>query len=314
LKRHTLKIGIAGLLLAGLIFGGCKSKEAEKSADVKPSPQTNAEPARPETVVRVTQNGLTLQLLPAEPNVNDTIQAIVQGASGPVTYSWERNGEPLDATGPLLPAHSAAQGDTVRLTVQNQSRDISAEVTLVNAPPVVVSVGFKNPDIYRGVDIELEPEAADPDGDEVSFEYSWLLNGEPLTFQDSAVLPGDQFSRGDTVTVDVIPTDGLDTGKPFRGRELVIPDAPPQIVSQPPTEFDGMQYHYSVEAFDPDDDSFSFSLEEGPEGASINKETGELTWDVTGRAEGVYKFRIGVEDTEGRSSSQEYELTLGFSK
>ena len=305
-----------GCLLVFFLLGGCDSG-GTRAVTPETSSQASSQAADTgeEGAAGGSERGqLTMRLLPESPTVNDSIEAVVQGAAGTLTFTWERNGELLEAAGAVLPAHSAAKGDVVRLTVQNMSQEVSAEVTIGNAPPAIIAVPFTNPDIFRGVDIELNPEGVDPDGDSVTYSYQWYLNGEPLSFQDGPVLPGDQFQRGDVVRAEVIPFDGEAEGRAFESTELTIPNGPPRIVSNPPGDFSGMRYVYPVEAYDPDDDPFRYALEEGPAGAVIDEETGVLTWDVTGAQEGTSRFLIVVEDEEGRRSSQEYDLNLEFSR
>ncbi|BCA80227.1 Ig domain-containing protein [Desulfuromonas sp. AOP6] len=304
-----------GCLLFFLLMGGCDSGGTPAVAP-ETAPQAASQGADTARALATgSESGqMTVRLLPESPTVNDSIEALVQGAAGTLTFTWERNGELLEATGAVLPPHSAAKGDVVGLTVQNMSQEVSAEVTIGNAPPAIIAVPFVNADIFRGVDIELNPEGVDPDGDTITYAYRWYLNGEPLSFQDDPVLPGDQFQRGDIVRAEVVPFDGEDEGRVFEGTELSIPNGPPRIVSDPPGDFAGMRYVYQVEAYDPDDDPFRYELEEGPAGAVIDEETGVLTWDVTGAQEGTWRFRIVVEDEEGRRSSQEYDLNLEFSR
>ena len=180
-----------------------------------------------------------------------------------------------------------------------------------NHPPRITAVPFKDPHVHAGMDIEVAPEAEDPEFDLVSFSYQWFVNGEPLPDIDGPVLPRDHFQRGDAIAVRVTPSDGKIEGASFTSKPLTIPDAPPVFVTQPPTQFTEATFSYAARAEDPDGDSLSYSLASAPQGMTIDPETGLVQWPLDSGQKGRYEVRIVVQDNHGQETSQSFALTLG---
>jgi hypothetical protein len=181
-----------------------------------------------------------------------------------------------------------------------------------NTPPRIVSVYFATSAIHRGVDIELTPHAEDADGDPIWFEYAWYVNGERLGFMDGPVLPGDRFSRGDWILVEVVPYDGTDYGQPFPAAEFVIPNAPPYFITTPEAVYDENGYTYHAGAKDPDEDPLTYYLESGPPGMAIDSVSGRVFWPIGDMIEGEHRVRIGAHDPEGMSALQEFNLNIAI--
>ena len=137
----------------------------------------------------------------------------------------------------------ASQGEAPANDAPKHSREtpsgseLSAVVVSSNSPPRIQAVPFTNPYVYRGVDIEAAPETEDADGDFVTLHYRWFINNEELLEQDSPVLAGDRFSKGDKLALWVTPSDQDGEGPVFYGSEFEIPNAPPVFVSAPPRNF-----------------------------------------------------------------------------
>lgn len=65
---------------------------------------------------------------------------------------------------------------------------------------------------------------------------------------------------------------------------------------------------YTAQASDVDGDTLSYSLSQAPSGASINSQTGVLTWSTT--APGNYNFTISVSDGKGGVALQVFTLLV----
>jgi len=112
----------------------------------------------------------------------------------------------------------------------------SAEVVLSNAPPEVGPVLIM-PTGGAAVMNELAvlscetSGATDPDGDDVTFTYSWTVNGEVVPGADAKVLDGASFDRGDVVACTITASDGQDSGEPTASKSPVtIKNAPPSLL------------------------------------------------------------------------------------
>lgn len=179
-----------------------------------------------------------------------------------------------------------------------------------NHPPKVTSITLANPQLHRGVDIELVLEATDPEDDDISFAYQWFINGTEIADNNSAVLPGNQIQRDDRIAVMITPSDGKDTGLTFSTKEFVIPNAPPVIVSDKVPAFNGNKFEYQVEANDPDDDILTFSLEGAPEGMTIDAQTGKINWTREPGLQGTYNINIRISDPLGAQTTATLTIEL----
>lgn len=183
-----------------------------------------------------------------------------------------------------------------------------------NSPPRIVSVGFADPYVHRGVNIEAIPEAEDADADDISFHFHWFLNDTELLENNTNILEGDRFSKGDRIALWVIPSDQESEGAIFYGSEFEIPNAPPAFISSPPLSFEATEYIYLAQATDPDDDPLTYFLEAAPEGMTIEGETGDIHWLINEKDAGEHVVKIVVQDAEGAKAVQEYSLNLSIEK
>jgi hypothetical protein len=296
-------------LIIVLVFltAGCGKKDKVSSKDSLPAAQTKKKGA----AGRAGEGNLSVQILPESPRVTDSLRALVSRSDGTCTFSWSRNGNPIDGeTGDTLPDHNFAKGDEIGVKVASGPREAQASTMIGNSPPEVISVPFADPYAHHGVDLVVEPEAIDPDGDPVTFRYTWMVNGEEVTGSDSPILGGDEFQKGDRILLKIVPSDGENEGPEFQGKEFDIPDAPPRFVSSPSQEFKGFSYEYDALAEDADGDEIAYSLETGPPGMTVDPKTGKVSWAVGKAAEGEIPIKIVARDPEGMKAVQEYTLFL----
>ncbi|MCK4621697.1 MAG: hypothetical protein KAT62_05715 [Desulfuromonadales bacterium] len=183
-----------------------------------------------------------------------------------------------------------------------------------NSPPRIVSVAFVAPYIHRGVDIEVIPEAEDADDDDISIQFRWFLNGTELLENNTSLLEGDRFSKGDRIALWVIPSDQESEGAIFYGAEFEIPNAPPEFTTSPPLSFEATEYVYSAQASDPDGDQLNYLLESAPEGMTIEGETGDIHWSINEKDAGDHVIKIVAQDAEGARAVQEYSLNLSIKR
>lgn len=168
-----------------------------------------------------------------------------------------------------------------------------------NQRPVVISAAFADPFIHHGVDIEVVPEAADPENDTISFSYTWFINGEKQEDIQGPLLAGDRFSKGDSITIWITPSDIFDDGPVYYGAKFTIPNATPSFVAQEAVEFSGTELRWTAQASDPDGDSLNYSLKDAPEGMMIDPQSGELSWSRTPEQTGPFHFEVIAQDPEG---------------
>lgn len=213
---------------------------------------------------------------------------------------------PVIAT-PAQPAASAAAASSASPGTVDQ---LAVTTVSGNAPPKVIAVPFLNPYVHREVDIEVAPEAVDPDYDPVTFRYHWFVNGEKQTDVEGPLLSGDRFRKGDRIALRVVPFDGKVEGEVFAGQSFTVPNAPPRFASAPSQRFKTQTYVYEARAEDPDGDRLAYSLEMAPKGMTIDAESGRVTWECGQGEAGGHAVRIVAADEEGMKAVQEYTLTI----
>lgn len=306
-KRTFLVLCLAVCLLPG----GCTP--SENAPETGGAPTRQGPPVAPGETPLGPSAGPSLSLSPQQPTVLDILDLQVSGATGPGVIRWEKNGKIVEGqTSARLGAEFFARGDVVTVVVATAHGEARAQTTIGNAPPRVTRVILPQPKVYRGVDLTTQVLGDDPDGDAVSYRYAWSVNGENLFWEDGPQLSGDKFRRGDRVVLQVTPFDGKVSGKPFKGVDLVIENAPPKFNSSPSQQFQGMSYHYAAHAVDPDGDRIIYGLETAPPGMAIDPDGGVINWTVDPKGAGDYKVRIVAEDGRGAADIQEFTLGLSF--
>jgi hypothetical protein len=255
---------------------------------------------------------LVVKIIPESPTVMKDLEAQVDlpGGAGTATYQWKRNGQLIVGEHiARLAKNQYSIGDEISAIVKAGNLEGTVSVVISKSAPKVVSVPFSPENIYAGVDLTVNPVGSNPNGAEVKFHYKWSINGKELP-GDIPVLKGDNFKRGDVVALTVIPYDLEGEGAPFNSKKIVIPDAPPRIVSNPPQNFQSSVYTYQVVAEDPDGDPVTFSLASAPPGMTIDSKTGIITWQISNTPAGAYGVEIFVLDPEGRQGTQKFTIPI----
>jgi|GEM_PF-1827939 len=172
-----------------------------------------------------------------------------------------------------------------------------------------ISIATVSPDIREGFKALVETE--NPDTGDIDFIYEWKINGEEIVgVTDQVIEWQDAFSKGDTLSVAVIPVSEIGQGVWMAEGSIVIPNSPPEIISEPGALFDGGEFNYTVEALDPDGDSFDFTLRGAPKGMTIEPATGLITWGYNTEDTGDYEVHIVVTDSEGAETLQTLNFTI----
>ncbi len=138
---------------------------------------------------------------------------------------------------------------------------------MTNTPPVIdeVSIEPSSPTVLDVITASVVS-WHDDDGDEVTFTYSWYVNGTEVPGAVSATLTSDYFSKGDEVWCVITPHDPYDDGEPVETDHVFVVNAAPyaegvSIDVEPAGEATELSTLVAVVsgAGDPDDDPLSFS-------------------------------------------------------
>lgn len=178
-----------------------------------------------------------------------------------------------------------------------------------NQPPKIEQIAIEiiNGNPRDGFKASIK--AIDPEDDFIGFIYEWKYNDEYLAGETNETLSWqEEFQRGGEITLEVIPYDNQAQGIWQSRRSFIIPNSPPEILSQPPTEITNGKFNYEVKASDPDGDQLTISIENAPEGMSLNENIVE--WDITNIDSGDYNMEILVADEQGATTTQILNLTV----
>ena len=309
---HFIRFSL--LFFCAILLHAC-GEEAKEQSVPKPIPQATAERSAIETsapkVVSMSKGNVSVKILPEYPISTGCLQAVIQGNPGRNVVIWKVNSEVVSSgTNTQLCSDNYKRDDTVTVEVGTNDRGAQASVSIGNSLPRIVSVS-STAEIYAGTDVTVVPEAEDDDEDSIDFTYQWLINGEADPVLAQATLPGDKFTKGDTIQVLIVPNDFFDDGPAYKSPSLQIPNAPPSILSVPPPGITSFDYRYQVEVSDPDDNTFTYRLDEAPVGMSIDENSGLLEWSLADVAPGDYTIAVIAADSEGVETAQEYTLSLG---
>lgn len=164
-------------------------------------------------------------------------------------------------------------------------------------------------DLRDGFHVVVETDNSDaPD---TEYIYEWKINGEEIIGAAQEVLQWqDGFKKGDSLSVGVIPVSDIGQGVWKAEGSMVIPNSPPEIISEPGTLFEDGKFSYTVEALDPDGDTFDITLSNAPRGMIIEPAAGLITWEYGSQDGGDYEVLIIVTDSEGAQVSQALTFTI----
>ena len=299
-------------------LGACGDDAPETSAVPTDAPASTAQnPADGEASQAAAKSaksgagGVSVAILPENPTAHGCLRATIRGVPGSNLVVWSVNGTMVaSGTATQLCNAQYVRDDQVTVTVGTSDVGASATVVIGNSLPRVVDISSTPEDIRSGVEVTVAPVAEDSDGDEVDFSYQWLINGEPNPQLTDATLPADAFTKGDSLQVQIIPNDFYEDGPVYTSFATVVGNAPPVITSQPPQAIESLQYQYQVVTSDPDDTTFSYRLDEAPQGMTIDENTGLIEWSLVEASPGEHRIVVIVSDQDGAEAAQEYLLNL----
>lgn len=126
-----------------------------------------------------------------------------------------------------------------------------------NRPPVVTSAIILDAPLSQAAPVTVQIQSEDPEREAVSFQYRWYVDNVPLAGQTKATLPSELLRRGQSVFVEVIPSDSTNKGHPYRTKSVVVGNTSPKVKTVsliPGTARSGDRLEAAVEASDPDHD------------------------------------------------------------
>ncbi len=150
--------------------------------------------------------------------------------------------------------------------------------------------------------------------EDFDFTYKWFYNDEDIIGEIDNFVPwNNDYKKGDKIRAQIIPPNVDEESFLVIDAEYIVPNSPPVITSEPPTEIKGEDklFEYKVETDDPDGDEIEIALKNSPAGMTIEPATGLIKWDFTAEKPGSeYKIEIVATDSEGGNYTQEVTLTI----
>ena len=232
-------------------------------------------------------------------------------------YRWIVNGQSIrNQDSEQLSSELLKRGDVVSVEIwpydgMVEGRPFTMEPVVVgNSPPVVEQLAIEPESVSPGIRVQARADISDVDRDLIRVSYRWWKNDALVQEGDEAELDTAGFSRGDTLSVEAVPFDGVQKGKAVRSVPIRVGNIPPRIVSAPAKSIVNNRYEYQVEATDAESDAITFSLETAPPGMTIDEHKGFVSWQISPVQIGVHKVRVLAKDSQGAITFQEFELNL----
>jgi hypothetical protein len=226
LRKHE-RVRVEAVPLDGTARGELGGAEVEVQDALPTAPVVAIEPAAP-----TNQTPLAAVIrTPATDTDGDSLQ---------YRYAWFRNGVRMgypdgQAT---VPAGDLKRGDRWNLRVtafdgELAGPEAAAAVQIGNATPPAPEVAVEPARPRRGEALRaILKEAADPDGDVLSYRFEWRRDGEPVQLPPSAAeVPREQPKKGETWSVAVFASDGTAESKAARAQVKIAntPPTPPAV-------------------------------------------------------------------------------------
>jgi hypothetical protein len=231
-----------------------------------------------------------LSLEPGAPRALDTVHARWRASwldAGPSESApspkveWLRDGKPVAALEGKkeLPPGTVKRGERWRFvltssTAPGQSWE-SPEVKVLDTAPGAPALALDPPVPTRAGDIRavVKKEADDPDGDKLTYEITWLVDGLDTGFRGEK-FPGNLLKRGSLLTARAVASDGELTGPPGVANVRVgnTPPGPTQVSLEPasPGRGEPLRVRIDAPAIDPDADPVTYHYRWTVEGQPRN--------------------------------------------
>jgi len=217
----------------------------------------------------------TVSLSPAAPSTTDTLACLVDSAATDADgdaitylYAWTKDGIQTALTTPSVQPDQTARGEIWGCSVKaddgaTQGLAGSAEITIRNqapAPPTI-AISPTNPKTADPLSCSVTTAAIDPDGDALTYRYSWTVNGVDAAMTTSTI-PAAQTAKGETWACAVQAFDGnaLSTSA---GAQTVIENTAPlaatiAITPQNPNTTNDLTCGVTAAASDADGDMITY--------------------------------------------------------
>lgn len=150
-------------------------------------------------------------------------------------YTWIINAVETEYTGDTLQGDAFDRADSISCMATpwdgiDEGEPVSSDaVTVLNTAPEVLALSLSTTSPATDDTISVTVATDDDDGDNVSLDYAWYVNGS--TAGTEASLSGDAFDKTQTVYVVVTPSDDATDGTSATSSVATVVNTPPVISS-----------------------------------------------------------------------------------
>lgn len=303
-------------------LSGLKKGEAYELTAIASDGESDSAPGKASLTVRntpPTAPALAFEALPlrrSDPVKVKVATSSTDADGDKVTYrwSWAKNGQAQAAfTAPELPAGTVRKGEVWRVTAtpNDGAEDgvaASIEATVADSAPSALEVALSpaEPRVDDAIKAVVSKPATDVDGDKLSYQYRFLVDGTPLPF-DAATdsIPARTAKKKQVVTVEVRADDGELQGPLATAKVTVLNTAPqpPEAIVLPPAprNVDAILGGIGRSATDSDGDKLGYRFTFAKAGKKVETALADGR-EVRGLKKGeVYELTVVASDGEAEA-------------
>jgi len=332
-RQRAPRMGIAFAAALGLVcWLGCGAGDVDQDGAEQAPDRSMVQAARDVTAERVaTTDGAPVvtdvSIEPESPRLGASLRAFASAADpdGDVLeyrYTWRGEdgrvlGERRELETGLLDAGGEGDADewieleVVAFDGEHESEPARASVRLEPRASGLEAVWIEPAtDVKAGDRLRAEVVVGEA-LDRSDVEFDWLVNGES-SGEDADELSTEGLAVGDRIELVAfaVGTDGRSRTRKSAA-VVVAPGAPPEIRSEPAVTWQDGEFQYRLEAVSPSAGAvLRYSLLEGPEGMTVDAETGLVRWRPTGEQRGSFVVDVKVEDPWGMGAAQRFEIDV----
>lgn len=173
---------------------------------------------------------------------NEALSAVIDtpsydpdGDAVSYSYEWYLNGVVTSNVTNPLAASETTRGQVWTVYVYPNDGKVTGpygtdSITIGNSPPEMVGLAVTPATPYTDDTLSAAPIGFyDDDGDPEGWRYQWTVNGVDVFGATEVTLGGNNFVRGDVVTVTVWPNDGREDGASMTSAPRTIENSTPTV-------------------------------------------------------------------------------------
>jgi hypothetical protein len=262
----------------------------------------------------------SVQLTPERPLPGRVVEAraIVEDEDGDrprIQYRWESADGTLLGEGPSFDTTGLSSGERIAVIVvatdgQEESAEFSRSLRLAEAAAQVAVVAIDASEgTSPGATLNAYFESTGGGASDFDAEYEWQVNGETVSTEDE--LETAAYSPGDVIILRARLGGGDARASRFvRSAPVVLSRGDmPEILSEPLAGIEGGVFRYQLRAKSPSPDAeLTFELLKGPQGMTVDAESGLVEWRPAEAQRGRFEIELAVTDQWGSGVAQSFAI------